>query len=157
MVWGNPLYLSFNYFQDRRMKVKWHSKFSSVRSMPGGGPQGCHMGQLEYSSQSNDSGGCVEPEDRYKFVDDMSILEVINLITCGLASYNFWNHVASDIATDKNFLPPQNFKSQSNLDSVKQWTENKLMKLNEKNSKVIIFNLHTTTSLVLDCMQGTAQ
>ena len=129
-----------NYFQDRRMKVKWHSKFSSVRSMPGGGPQGCHMGQLDYSSQSNDSGGCVEPEDRYKFVDDMSILEVINLITCGLASYNFRNHVASDIATDQNFLPPQNFKSQSNLDSVKQWTENKLMKLNEKKSKVIIFN-----------------
>jgi hypothetical protein len=48
-----------NYFQDRKMKVKWHGVFSSVRNMPGGGPQGCHMGQLEYSSQSNDSGGCV--------------------------------------------------------------------------------------------------
>ena len=75
---------------------------------------------------------------RYKFVGDMSILEVINLITCGLASYNFRNHVASDIATNENFLPSQNFESQNKLDSVKQWTEKKLMKMNEEKSKVMI-------------------
>ena len=40
-----------NYFQDRKMKVKWHVFFSTAREMPGGGPQGCHMGQLEYASQ----------------------------------------------------------------------------------------------------------
>ena len=67
---------------------------------PGGGPEGCHMGQLEYASQSNDSVDCVDEEDKYKFVDDMSLLGVIYLITCGIASYNFRNHVASDIAID---------------------------------------------------------
>jgi hypothetical protein len=108
--------------------------------MPGGGPQGCHIGQLEYLSQSNDSGACVGPEDRYKFVDDMSLLEIINLITCGIASYNFRNHVASDISTDQKFLPPENCLSQTYLDSVKQWTDVKMMRLNKEKTKVIVFN-----------------
>ena len=30
---------------------------------------------------------------KYKFVDDLSILEVINLIAVGLAAYNFKQHV----------------------------------------------------------------
>ena len=107
-----------NYFQERKMKVKWHGIFSSVYKMPGGGPQGCHLGQLEYSSQSNDSGSCVPQDDRFKFVDDMSLLEIINLINIGLASYNFKNHVASDIAIDQKFLASDNAKSQSHLDSV---------------------------------------
>ena len=129
-----------NYFQDRKMKVKWHGVLSSLRDMPGGGPQGCHMGQLEYSSQSNDSGACVDPQDRYKFVDDMSLLEIINLITCGISSYNFRNHVASDIATDQKFLPSENILSQSNLDSVKEWTDEQVMRLNKEKNKDIVFN-----------------
>ena len=43
-----------NYFQDRKMKVKWHVTFSTVRDLSGGGPQGCYLGQQEYQSQSND-------------------------------------------------------------------------------------------------------
>ena len=129
-----------NYFQDRKMQVKWHGIISTLRDMAGGGPQGCHLGQLEYSSQSNDSGACVASEDRFKFVDDMSLLEVINLITIGITSYNFRNHVASDISTDQKFLPPQNCSSQSYLDSVQQWTDSKLMELNQKKTKAIIFN-----------------
>jgi hypothetical protein len=86
-----------NYFQDCEMIVKWQGVFSSVWQLPGGGPKGCHLGGLEYGSQSNDSGQFVADEDRYKYVDDMSILEVINLITHGLASYNFTNHVAINL------------------------------------------------------------
>ena len=129
-----------NYFQNRRMKVKWHGKISSIRNMPGGGPQGCYLGQQEYSSQSNDSGHCVPSKDRFKFVDDMSLLEIINLVTRGLASYNFKNHVASDIAIGDSYLPPENIKSQNYLDSVQEWTDGKKMKLNHKKSKVMIFN-----------------
>ena len=122
------------------MKVKWHGKISSIRNMPGGGPQGCYLGQQEYSSQSNDSGHCVPSKDRFKFVDDMSLLEIINLVTRGLASYNFKNHVASDIAIRDSYLPPENIKSQNYLDSVQEWTDGKKMKLNHKKSKVMIFN-----------------
>ena len=129
-----------NYFQDRRMRVKWHGEFSSTRNMPGGGPQGCYLGGIEYTSQSNDNGQCVPTEDRYKFVDDLSLLEIINLITIGLTSYNFKNHVASDIAIGDSYLPPNNAESQNFLNSIEEWTENKKMKLNKKKSKVMIFN-----------------
>ena len=86
------------------------------------------MGQLEYSAQSNDSGSCVDAQDR----DDM---ELINLITCGIASYTFRNHVASDIAINQKFLPSENCKSQNQLDSVQQWTDDKIMRLNKEKEK----------------------
>ena len=70
----------------------------------------------------------------------MSLLELINLITCGIASYNFRNHVASDIAINQKFLPSQNCNSKTQLDSVKQWTDDKLMKVNKEKTKVIVFN-----------------
>ena len=37
-----PLLIS--YFQDRKMTVKWHGHTSLVRNLPGGGPQGLHLG-----------------------------------------------------------------------------------------------------------------
>ena len=129
-----------NYFQDRKMQVKWHGTLSSTRDLPGGGPQGCYLGQQEYQSQSNDSGHCVDAKDRFKFVDDMSLLEVVNLLACGLSSYNFKNHVASDIAVGSSYLPPENIKSQAHLDSVQQWTEENQMLLNKKKSNVMLFN-----------------
>ena len=109
-----------NYFQDRRMTVKWHKKFSSIRKLPGGGPQGCYLGGLEYKSQSNDSAKFVSNKNRYKFVDDLSLLEVINLLKIGLTSYNFRNHVASDIAIGSSYLPPSNCQSQDYLNEIQQ-------------------------------------
>ena len=43
-----------NYFQQRKMKVKWNNKLSSVQKMNGGGAQGGLPGILEYLSQNND-------------------------------------------------------------------------------------------------------
>ena len=40
-----------NYFQDRKMQVKWKGTLSTAGSMPGGGAQGSHLGSLEYDSQ----------------------------------------------------------------------------------------------------------
>ena len=52
-----PIITSF--FENRRMKVKWHGQLSSVRSLPGGGPMGSTFGILGYLSQSNDNADCV--------------------------------------------------------------------------------------------------
>ena len=142
-----------NYFQDRQMKVKWHGEYSSIRSMPGGGPQGCYLGQIEYSSQSNDSGQCVSSDNRYTFVDDMSLLEKVNLISCGISSYNFKNHVASDIAIGDSYLPAENVKSQGYLDSIQNWTDAKKMKLNQDKIKLIIFN-YTTIPIQLEALHS---
>ena len=57
---------------------------------------------------------------RFKFVDDLSILEKLNLILVGLSEYNFRNHVASDIGVNQKFLSPSNIQSQEYLDEVEE-------------------------------------
>ena len=64
----------------------------------------------------------MEDDERFKFIDDMSLLEIINLIACGIASYNFKYQVASDIAIDQNYIPSDNIKSQDILNEVASWT-----------------------------------
>ena len=66
--------LLINYFQDRHMSVKWHGCLTEPRRINGGGPQGATLGILEYFSQLNNSADCVNPEDRFKFVDDLTVL-----------------------------------------------------------------------------------
>ena len=61
-----------NYFQNRKMSVKWHGQRSVPRILKGGGPQGATLGLIEYLSQSNNSADVVDVKDRFKFVDDLS-------------------------------------------------------------------------------------
>ena len=80
-----PILMSF--FQNR-MVLKWHGKMSSVKKLPASGPQGSTLGILEYLSASNNNTDNVAVDDRFKFVDDASTIEVINLLNVGLASHN---------------------------------------------------------------------
>ena len=115
-----PILISF--FQNRKMIVKWHGLMSSERDLPGGGPQGSTFGLLEYKSNSNDNADHIQQDLRFKFVDDLSVLEKLNLILLGLSCYNFKNHVASDIGIDDKFLPSENIQSQLNLNQITDWT-----------------------------------
>ena len=68
------------------------------------------------------------------FIDDYSILKIINLISQGLSSFNFKSQVASDINIEHNqVLPESNFQSQAHLDKIADWTSTHLMKLNSEN------------------------
>ena len=87
-----------NYFQDRQMVVKWNECVSSVRRLHGGGPQGATFGNLEYLSQTNKNTDFLSTKEKFKFIDDLSILEIINLLMIGISSYNLKFHVALDIA-----------------------------------------------------------
>ena len=107
-----------NYFHEREMSVKWHGCRSVPRKINGGGPQGATIGILEYLAQSNNSADCVSEEDRFKFIDDLSVLEIINLITIGLSSFNIKGQVPSDIPSHNQFIPPRNLKSQKWLDEI---------------------------------------
>ena len=129
-----------NYFQDREMSVKWHGCRSVPRQIKGGGPQGATMGILEYLSQSNNSADCVNEKDRFKFVDDLSILEIVNLLTVGLSSFNLKQQVPSDIPAHNQYIQAQNLKSQEWLDEINKWTKNQKMLINEKKTKALIFN-----------------
>ena len=79
------------------MSVKWHGCKSVPRTINGGGPAGATLGILEYLSQSSESADFVPPSDRFKFVEDLSILEIVNLLTIGISSYNIKQHIPIDI------------------------------------------------------------
>ena len=90
------------------------------------------MGILEYLSQTNNNADFLPDDERFKFIDDLSILDIINLISIGLSSYNTKLHVPSDVAQHNQFIPPANLKSQQYLDNLSEWTDINLMQLNVK-------------------------
>ena len=104
-----------SYFQKRKMVVKWNECFSSLRNLHGGGPQGGTFGNLEYLSQTNKNTEFLDINEKYKFIDDLSILEIINLLMIGIASYNHKSHVASDIEEQNKFIPTNHLKTQKYL------------------------------------------
>ena len=133
-----PILIS--YFEDREMRVKWHGKLSQPRKLPGGGAMGASLGNWEFLSQTNDNADCVPEDDRFKFVDDLSTLEVINLLTVGLSSFFMKSQVASDIPVHGQFIEGDNLKSQKYLEQINDWTESHKMVISEKKTKAMIFN-----------------
>ena len=111
-----------NYFQNREMKVKWHGCHSLPRKVNGGGPQGATLGLLEYLSQSNNSADMVSDSDRFKFIDDLSVLEIVNLLTVGITSFNLKQQIPVDIPIHNQYIPPENLKSQDWLKEINDWT-----------------------------------
>ena len=128
-----------SYLQDRKMTVKFKGSTSSIHSLPGGGPQGSLLGGIEYLVNSNDNADFMDDDEKFKYVDDLSILELVCLAGL-LCEYNFRLHVASDIAIDSYYLPPNSFNTQGYLEKISTWTQDNLMLLNETKSKYIIFN-----------------
>ena len=88
--------------------------------------------------QSNDNANCVEKEDRFKYIDDLTILEVLCL-TGILIEYDFHQHVPSDVGTDQLFLPPDQFQTQESINQITSWTKENLMKINESKTSYMIF------------------
>ena len=100
------------------MSVKWHGCRSDTRKGKGGGPQGATIGLLEYLSQSNNCADVVNERERFRFLDDLSILEIVNLLTVGLTSFNLKQQVPSDIGTHNQYIPAHNLRSQDWLDEI---------------------------------------
>ena len=57
----------------------------------------------------------MDQDEKFKFIDGLSFLEIINLISIGIASYDCWEHVPSDIAIDNGFTDSSKLSIQSDL------------------------------------------
>ena len=77
---------------------------------------------------------------KYKYIDDLSILEVINLILNGISSYNAKQQVPSDIKIGNKFIHSDNFQTQNHLNKISYWTKKKEMKLNGEKINYMLFN-----------------
>ena len=133
-----PLLMSF--FENRTMKVKWHGEVSSTKVLPGGGPQGTSLGIWSYLSQTNDNPEGADQKDIFKFVDDKTTLEVINLLNIGIASHNIRQNIPSNIPISNLKIPAENLRTQTYMNKIERWTNEKKMKVNEKKTKNLIFN-----------------
>ena len=122
--------------------MKWRGQLSSLRYLPGSGPQGSTFGVLEYLSQSNDNSENVPVNDRFKFMDDLTLLEVINLLDVGLASHNCRAQIPSNIPQHNQMIKSEHLRTTEYIKEINDWTEKNLMKLNEKKTKQIIFNFN---------------
>ena len=136
------------------MSVNWHGVRSSTKSLPGGGPQGSSLGLWSFLSQTNDNPEDNSEENMFKFVDDKTTLEVINLLSIGMASQNIKVRVPSNVLTSNLVISNDNLKTQEHLQRISEWTRKKQMKLNVAKTKNIIFNFSKnnqfTTELKLD-------
>ena len=145
-----PLLIS--YLTDRKMQVKFNGEHSRILTLIGGGPQGTLLGGIEYMAKSNNKADVVTETDRFKYIDDLSILELACLFGL-LKEYQFKTHIPSDIATEQLYLPPESFNTQRKIDQISDWTQTNLMKLNAAKSKYMIFTRSKqpfTTRLTMD-------
>ena len=128
-----------NYFQNRSMFVKWKGVKSKPRHLKGGGPQGGTFCVFEYLSQSNSNANCVDPELRWKWVDDLTILEIINIINIGIWCFNVKSEVSNDINIHKNYVHKSDLLTDTNFQTINDWTYNQV-RLNIKKINYMIFN-----------------
>ena len=77
---------------------------------------------------------------RFKYFDDASVLEIVNLLSIGIASHNSKQQVPSHIPSHNQFVPAEFLKSQEYLENVHRWSEEQRMELNVEKSKAMIFN-----------------
>ena len=112
---------------DTKHNIKW-------------GPQGSNIGIIEYICQSNDNLEMVPEDEKFKFIDDNTITDTINLSRVGLASYNVKQHVPSNIAVHNQIIDNTHLKSQDYMDKIVRWSDSRKMKLNPKKCNNLIFN-----------------
>ena len=67
-------------------------------------------------------------------------VEKINLKEAKIENFNFLDHVSSEIPDHNQIIKKENLKMQSYINDLNEWTENNLMKMNAKKTKIQIFN-----------------
>ena len=73
-------------------------------------------------------------------MDDLTVLEIVNLLTVGITSFNIKNQVPNDIPQHNQYIPPENLVSQQYIDSINEWTKDHKMKINSEKTKTMLFN-----------------
>ena len=163
------------FLTNRKMKVRYKSKVSSIKDLPGGGPQGTLLGLLLFLVLINDEGfkGQVNNagelltskrnvkkvnEIHLKYVDDLTLAEAVNL------SEQLKYESPSNRPLPDNFhartghrFPAENSAVQQQLVKTKEYAEVNDMKINEKKTKVMLFNPCRSIDFIPDIQLGGTQ
>ena len=97
------------------------------------GPQGLLIWQLLYIIDSDDIADEVSPEDKYKNIDDLVVLDSVK-IEDKLVDYNVLQHVPSDVPTGEIFFYKVTHLNLQNIsNSISKCTKENKMVINKRN------------------------
>ena len=77
---------------------------------------------------------------KYRYIDDLSALELVNLLNIGIQSHNIRQQVPNNIPTHNQIISNDKLETQKHVQEIANWSKNNLMKLNAKKCKNMIFN-----------------
>ena len=96
---------------------------------------GSILGNWEFDSQTNNNADCIPAEDCFKFVDNLTFLEIVNLVNIGISSHNTRQQVPNDVPTHGQIVDGSHLKSQEYLDQINLWSDNQQTIVSEKKRK----------------------
>ena len=76
-VRSSIIMIIMEFLEDKEMSAKFNSAKSKWYKLIGGALQGSWNGQNCYIVNSDDNAYCIDQDEKYKFCDDLSILELI--------------------------------------------------------------------------------
>ena len=163
------LRLIISYLSNRKMCVRYQGETSAEKDIPGGGPQGGLLTVILFDLQVNLAGfpcpirtlllpthhgpepdplqagplpPCHQPNItlKKKYVDDLSMLEVVKLGTQLIPAPPF--HGPPNFHEQARLvLPPENSVLQHQLSDLLSFTNKNKMKINMKKTKILPFNM----------------
>ena len=130
-LWPLLILILIDFMSSRKMQVQFNGKLSKMWDLVGGSPLGSLVGQDCYIVSSNNNTEDMDEEDLFKYINDLNLLEIVIMPNL-LQEYEYLEHVPNDIGVNDKVLPPESFQMQEKLNSISEWTEQNLMKLNTK-------------------------
>ena len=88
---------------------------------------------------SDSSAQDVNEDDRFKYIDDLEILELV-LLSGILEDNDGVSYVPSDLPLDHKFLPGTSTLTQVNLDKIARWTFDNKMLRNPNKCSYMVFS-----------------
>ena len=161
------------FLTDRQMVVRYKGKQSSVKSLPGGGPQGTLLGlflflilinDVGFEGQVNNVGELATKkrnvkavnEIHLKYVDDLSLAETVNLSEKLVYAPDRMQPDTFHARTG-HVLQPEDSAVYNQLVKTAVYASNNQMKINEKKTKLIVFNPCTSLDFMPEFPLGTNQ
>ena len=152
------LKIVISFLKDRSMVVRYRGQTSSMKKLPGGGPQGALLGLFlflvlingaGFNDQMNNCGEIITCKKRVrevneihlKYVDDLTIAEAIKMKT-QLSSVQIQDRPQPDSfhARTGHELKPTDSKVYDQLLNTEKYARDNNMKLNYKKTKLMLFN-----------------
>ena len=160
---GWLLRIIIGFLTNRRMLVRYKGKTSTIKSLPGGGPQGTLLGLLLFIVLINDLGFESAKSNlrtlnelHLKYIDDFTVAESIDL-SSQLECIEDRELPDSYHARTGHTLPTENSKVYSQLIATKDYAMNHDMKVNESKTKLMVFNACTSMDFMPYFRVGTEE